>query len=52
MVFIKALNPDGASTTPIALCRCVKSQYQRNSLVNFIKPTGGRAATAVIVEYD
>lgn len=51
MVFIKALNPDSVSTSP-ALCRCVKSQYQRNSLVKFIKPTGGRAATAVIVEYD
>nr|DAW52542.1 MAG TPA: hypothetical protein [Bacteriophage sp.] len=51
MVFIKALNPDIASI-PLALCRCVKSQYQRNSLVNFTKPTGGRAATAVIVEYD
>ena len=51
MVFIKALNPDSFST-PIAVCRCVKSQYQRNSLVNFIKPTGGRAATAVIVEYE
>lgn len=51
MVFIKALNPDMVSA-PIALCRCVKSQYQRNSLVNFIKPTGGRAATAVIVEYE
>lgn len=49
MIKVISLNPD-----PIYLVvsRCLKSQYQRNSIVNFLKATGGMAATAVIVRYD
>lgn len=49
MIKVISLNPD-----PIYLVvsRCLKSQYQRNSIVNFLKATGGRAATVVIVRYD
>lgn len=41
MIKVISLNPD-----PIYLVvsRCLKSQYQRNSIVNFLKATGGRAA--------
>lgn len=48
MIKVISLNPD-----PIYLVvsRCLKSQYQRNSIVNFLKATGGRAATAVIVRF-
>lgn len=48
MIDVKPLN---AETDTFLLSMCVKSQYQRNSIVNFLKPTGGRAATAVLVIY-
>ena len=49
MIKLSSLNQD-----PIYLVviRCLKSQYQRNSIVKFLKATGGRAETAVIIRYD
>ena len=32
-------------------CRTIKSQYQQTSIANFVRRTGGYAATGVI-EYD
>lgn len=48
MINVTPLNAD--TDTPL-LSRCIKSQYQRNSITNFLKPTGGRAATAALVVY-
>ena len=49
MIKVSSLNPD--PVFPV-VSRCLKSQYQRNSMVNFLKATGGRAATVVIIIYD